>query len=287
MLAMPHLFKYIFNLLPVSEKGEAVNDYVCLTHCTMPRLLLLLLLGPILFASCVSNRNFQKALYFKDSVTEAEKTIAANPVIIQPGDRLNIVITAINKEAADQFNIAAGATGSFASGGYLVDSLGNIQVLQLGNIHVAGFTPQVLQDSLQHRLNDYIKGSIVAVSIANFKVNMMGEIGKPGTLAVPDGNINILQAITQSGDLKPDARRDNILVIREVNGKREFGRVDISSNHVFESPYFYLKQNDIVYIEPDKAKYVTSDVQTIRIIRNIGYGVTIISAIILLQNLFK
>jgi polysaccharide export outer membrane protein len=205
--------------------------------------------------------------------------------MIKPGDRLNISITAINQEAAGQFNISAAGTGT--SAGYLVDSLGNIRLLQLGTLHVTGLTAARLQDTLQQILVNYIKGPVVSVSIANFKVNMMGEIGNPGVLAVPDGNINILQAITQAGDLKPDARRDNILVIREVNGKREFGRVDISTNEVFGSPYFYLRQNDIVYIEPDRKKYQTNDVQMTRIIRNYGFALTVVSGIILLVNLFK
>ncbi len=248
----------------------------------------IILFLPFIFSACVSNKVFRQALYFKDSVTEAEKIVAASPILIKPGDRLSISITAINKDAAEAFNAFTAATAaSSGSGGYLVDSLGNIQLLQLGLIQVAGLTSARLQDSLERQLQNYIKGPIVTVSISNFKVNMMGEIGQPGVLAVPDGNINILQAITQAGDLKPDARRDNILVIREINGKREFGRVDISTNRVFESPYFYLKQNDIVYIEPDKAKYTTSNAQTTRILRNIGYAVTVISAIILLQNLFK
>jgi polysaccharide export outer membrane protein len=242
----------------------------------------------VLSTACVSKKAFREALYFKDSVTEAEKTIAANPVLIMPGDRLNINISAVNKEAADAFNISGGAAATPAGiTGYPVDSVGNIQLLQLGTIHVAGLTTARLQDTLQQQLESYIKGPLVTVTITNFKINMMGEIATPGTLTVPDGNISILQAITQAGDLKADARRDNILVIREINGKREFGRVDISSNHVFESPYYYLKQNDIVYIEPDRKKYQTNDAQMGRIIRNYSFGAAVLTTVILLVNLFK
>lgn len=251
----------------------------------LSRLISLACFLPFIFSACTSNKSFQKALYFKDSITEDEKKVINNPVAILPGDRLSIAITAINKEAADAFNTGMTAGGTTA--GYLVDSSGNIQLLQLGTVHTAGLTTSALRDSLQNQLINYLKGPMVTVSIINFQVNMMGEIGRPGVLAVPDGNINILQAITQSGDLKDDARRDNILVIRQVNGQREFGRVDISSNHVFESPYFYLKQNDIVYIEPDRGKYITSSAQTTRIIRNFGFIITALSTIILLKNLFQ
>lgn len=249
-----------------------------------------LLIAPVLavciFSSCVSNKNFQKVLYFRDSVNQAEKVIAERPTLIMPGDRLNISITAINKEAADAFNVSS-VGSSTASTGYFVDSLGNIQLLQLGVVHVAGLTTGKLQDTLQKQLGNYIKGPVVNVNIINFRVNMMGEITTPGALSVPDGKINILQAITQAGDLKSDARRDNILVIRERNGVREFGRVDITSNHVFESPYFNLQQSDIVYIEPDKNKYIANDAQLTRITRNYTFALTVVSSIVLIISLFK
>lgn len=240
----------------------------------------------IFSTGCVSRKAFEQALYFKDSVTASEKMITNNPVIIRPGDRLSVSITAINKTAAEEFNLSGG-TGSTAASGSLVDSAGNIQLLQLGTVQAAGFTAAQLQDTLQQRLTTYLKGPIVTVSIINFRVNMMGEIGHAGVLDVPDGNINILQAITQAGDLKEDARRDNILVIREVNGKREFGRVDISSNHVFNSPYFYLQQNDVVYIEPDRKKYQGNDAEMTRVMRNYGFAVTVLSTILLVTNLIK
>ncbi len=177
----------------------------------------------IIASSCKPPRYLQHAVYFQDSVTQNEKTIMSNPVVIKPGDRLSIAITAINKEAADAFN----ATAASASG-YLVDSSGNIQILQLGVIHVAGYTTAQLKDTLEQELTNYIKGPLIVVSMSNFQVNMMGEIGRPGTLSVPDGKINILQAITQAGDITQYGRRENILVIREKNGERTFGRVDIS-----------------------------------------------------------
>lgn len=235
---------------------------------------------------CKPPEYLRHAVYFQDSVTAAEKAIMNNPVVIKPGDRLNISITAINKAAAEDFNTAAGGSGAQSGNtGYLVDSTGNIQLLQLGNIHVAGYTTRRLKDTLEQQLLSYVKGPLVTVSIINFQVNMMGEIGHPGALTVPDGKINILQAITQAGDITQYGRRENILVIRETNGERTFGRVDISSNHVFESPYFYLQQNDIVYVEPDKTKF--NDIALSRNLRNLGIGTTVLSVILLVINLAK
>lgn len=251
-------------------------------------------LAAVFFAGCGTPKTFQHAIYLQDSITEAEKKVNSNPAIIMPGDRLSINVTAINKEAAEAFNMSTtsasvGLAGSATPGitGYLVDSVGNIQLLQLGVIKAEGLTPGQLAANLQQQLVNYIKGPIVTVSISNFKINLFGEVTRAGTIVVPDGKINILEAIIQAGDLTLYGRRDNILVIREVNGKREFGRVDISSNRVFESPYFYLKQNDIVYAEPDKTKFISNDVITARNIRNFGFAVTILSTVILLVNLTK
>ena len=240
----------------------------------------------LLFAACGVPKSFQNAVYLKDSVTEAQKKVVSKPAIIKPGDRLAINITAINKEAAQAFTVSAtGATPD--AQGYLVDSLGNIQLLQLGTVHVAGLTSAVLQDSLQRQLESYIKGPVVTVSIANFKITVMGEVTTPGIITVTEDKINILQALTQSGDLTLFAKRDNILVIREENGTREFARLDISSNKIFESPYFNLQQNDFIYVEPNKTKFIANDVITNRNIRNLGLGLTILSTVLLLVTLFK
>ncbi len=242
----------------------------------------------LLLTSCGVPKNFQNAVYLKDSVTDAAKVVVNKPVVIIPGDRLSINITAVNKEAAEAFNkTGTGSTSGENEEGYLVDSTGNIQLLQLGPMHVAGLTPAQLEQNLQQQLESYIKGPLVTVNITNFKINVMGEVTKPGTIIVPDGKMNILEALTQSGDLTIFARRDNILVIREQNGKREFGRVDISSNKIFESPYFNLQQNDFVYVEPDKTKFIANDFITSRNVRNLSIFVTLLSTTVLILTLTK
>lgn len=203
-----------------------------------------------------------------------------------PGDRVSVNITAINKDAADQFNASQSALTPGMSG-YLVDSAGNIVLLQLGKVHVGGLTPEQVQQNLQTQLEDYIKGSVVTVSIANFRINVLGEVTSPGILEVPEGKINILQAISKSGDLTLFAKRDSILVIRETNGKREFGRVDISSNQIFLSPYYNLQQNDVIYVEPDKTKFIANDYIMNRNMRNLGLAMTLVSFAILLVGIFK
>lgn len=249
-------------------------------HKLLPAIAFLMLL-----ASCGIPKQYQRAAYFQDSVTEAEKIINEVPTIIKPGDRLNINITAINKSAAEAFNVTGTAGASLS--GYLVDSLGNIRLLQLGVIHAAGFTAAALQDHLQQQLSGYLKGPLVTVEITNFKVSVFGEVGNPGVIAVPDGKISIIEAIVQSGDLTLFSKRQNILIIRQQDGKREFGRVDITSNQIFESPFYYLRQNDIVYVEADKTKYISNNPRLDRDLRNLGIATGLLSTVFLLVNLFN
>lgn len=239
-----------------------------------------------IISSCGVPKPFQHALYLQDSVTEAEKTIQPNKVVIEPGDRLTIGITAINKEAANEFNmVSAGATA--ATQGYLVDSIGNVQMLQLGTIKAGGLTTVQLAAKLQQQLDSFIIGSIVTVSITNFQVSVFGEVGRAGIITVPDGKLTILDAIIQSGDLGLYGRRDNILVIRQENGKRQFGRIDVNSNRVFESPYYNLKQNDMIYVEADKTKFIQTDPRLDRSLRNLGIATTILSTVLLVISLIN
>jgi polysaccharide biosynthesis/export protein len=236
-----------------------------------------------LLASCGVPKPFQHTTYFTDSITATERIVHDTPTLIQPGDRLDINITAINQEAATAFMVPTSTT----TPGYLVDSLGNIQLLQFGVMHVAGFSTHALADSLQKLIADYLKGPIVTVNIVNFRVRIFGEVATPGILEVPDGKITILDAIIQKGDLGLFAKRQNILVIREENGKREFGRVDITSNQIFNSPFYYLRQNDIVYVEPDKTKFISNNPVLERDLRNLGIAVSLLSTVLLIINLTK
>ena len=237
----------------------------------------------ILLASCGVPKPFQHTTYFTDSITAAEKVVHDTPTLIQPGDRLEISITAINQEAAAAFMAPTSATVP----GYLVDSLGNIQLLQFGRMHVAGFSTPSLADTLEKLVTDYLKGPVVTVNIINFRVRIFGEVGAPGVLEVPDGKITILDAIIQKGDLGLFAKRQNILIIREENGKRTFGRVDITSNQIFNSPYYYLRQNDIVYVEADKTKFISNNPVLERNLRNLGIAVSLLSTVLLIINLTK
>lgn len=248
-------------------------------------------------SSCSTSRNFHDMNYFADSVTAASQTIDPNAsVLIQPGDRLNISVAALNPAAAQQFNIGSGATVSLNTGesgggstqtGYLVDDAGNIQFPQMGTLHVAGFTTQRLETLVQKDLLQFLTDPIVRVNIVNFNVNVLGEVNKPGTLTVQDGKITILEAISRSGDLTINGIRNNILVVREKDGKREFGKIDLASNKIFSSPYFYLRQRDVVYVSMNKNKVLLSDARQQRNFTIISVVFASISAFALVFNALK
>jgi polysaccharide export outer membrane protein len=138
---------------------------------------------------------------------------------------------------------------------YLVDSDGCITFPVVGKVQAAGLSKQELVDNLKAKIAHYIEGDVaVTVNIVNYKVTLMGEVVRPGALNIRNEKMSIIDAIGQSGDLTINGNRKNILVIRENNGVKEFGRVDLTDPAIFASPYYYLRQNDMIYVEPNAAK---------------------------------
>lgn len=187
---------------------------------------------------------------------------------IQPNDMLSILVNCKDVELAQIFNLpvvsyrysakgaAEGGSGVEGILGYLVNEDGTIDFPQLGTIHVAGMTRSELttyiKDQLSH--NGLMKDPIVTIQFLNFKVSVLGEVDRPGTFNVGSERITLFDALSQAGDLTIYGRRDNIKVIREKNGKCIIGSIDLRSDSILKSPYYYLQQNDVVYVEPNKAK---------------------------------
>ncbi len=237
------------------------------------------------FFACGSTKKLQQLIYLQDSTT-ADKTIVQNiEPTIQPGDRISIVVSAFNPASAAPYNLGGGlqgidatagtaaTTGSTTTAGYLVKPDGSIQFPQLGKLEVAGKTLQQLDAILIGMLQKFVTDPVIAISFLNYKVTMLGEIARPGPIPVPGGELTILEAIGIAGDLTIFGKRDNILVIREQNGKREFGRVNLLSKNIFNSPYYHLQQNDVVYVELTKAKAANSD-------QTVTRNVTLVTAVI-------
>jgi polysaccharide export outer membrane protein len=203
---------------------------------------------------------------------------------ICPDDLLTITVTGWDPTVVTPFNPPVWA---YATQGdtyvtpaqqlhtYLVDSDGDINFPVIGKVHAAGLSKQELTLSLQKEIARYLKDPIVNVQIVNYKVTILGDVSRPGALTIRNERITLLEAIGQLGDLTINANRKNILVIRDNNGQKEYGRVDITRPDVFASPYYYLRQNDIVYVEPNKAK-----LKNARYSQGESFNVSIVSAII-------
>lgn len=180
---------------------------------------------------------------------------------IQADDVLSIQVTSRSEKDNALFqsrqNPAAGGAGENALGiqeGYRVDEGGNIYLPYLGKIRAAGKTVLQLRQEISNSLTSYISDATVQVRFLNFRVTIVGEVTRPNAYIIPNERLNILEAIGMAGDFTPYARRNSVLVIRERNQVREFGRINTQDTSLFSSPYFYLRPNDVVYIEPLKAK---------------------------------
>ena len=217
--------------------------------------LIAVFLLPFLFSSCIK---------YKDLITyaETEKFPATpqaitnyKPIVIQPNDILQIQVSSTSELAAAPFNnLAAGGSVN----GYLVDANGNVEIPTLGTVNLTNLTLEEAKEKLKTELQPYFSEKpIVSIRLVNFKVNINGEVRSPGSISVANGRMTMLEAITLAGAFTPYSRRDSILVIREFNNERTFGYINFNSAEAFDSPYFYLQQNDVIYVKPSKLKTTT------------------------------
>lgn len=216
----------------------------------------------VLLTSCFTPK---KVVYLQDLPQGMEQELKADyEAKIKKDDLLQILILAQTPEAAKPFNLSA-LVQDMSTGGnnkdqsaYLVDVNGCVDLPVLGQMMVEGMTTREVKAVITRKLQEknLIKEPVVQVRIQNFKVLMLGEVKSPGAIEVKGERITLLDAISQAGDLTMQGRRDRVAVIREEDGKRTAHYLDLKSKAIFDSPYFYLKQNDVVYVEPNDAKSV-------------------------------
>lgn len=215
-----------------------------------------------MLVSCKTNQ----VSYFQDMTNEKNvlEGVESNyEVTITSDDLLSISVSSIDPNAIAIFNLPV---TTFLKPGvsevsttpvlqsYLVDSKGYIDYPVLGRLKVTGLTRNELAELLKTEISKYAKDPLVTVNIMNFKVSVLGEVTKPGTVSITNERMSVLDAIGMAGDLTINGCRDRVLLIRDNNGKKEYHVFDLTSSDIFKSPYFYLKQNDIIYVEPNKAK---------------------------------
>ena len=263
-------------------------------NLTKSRFLLLIAISYNLF-SCGPTRNL---VYFSDlKENSVYKTSASSDpqIRIQPNDILSITVSSLNIESNALFNrgviqapnAAVNIESSVTPDSYLVSELGNINFPVLGKIKLVDLTREEAIEKMTVKLQQFVKDPIVKIRLTNFKVTVIGEVNKPSTFSVPTERINVLEALGLAGDMTAYGKRENVLLIREKDGVRSTTRLNLNDKLLLSSPYFYMQQNDVLYIEPDKIKEIQASTNT-KTLTIATMTISIVVALIFnFQNIFK
>ena len=254
--------------------------------------------GYVAFVLCIlTSCASQKQISYLQDVSKdyRQKVTIEYEIKIHPDDLLSIMVNSKDPELVQMFNMPMvsyqinNSNAGYSGGqnrilGYLVDKDGNIDFPQLGMIKVQGMTRSELTKYIKEQLisKGLVMDPIVTVQYLNFTVSVMGEVTRPGTFDITSDRITILDALSRAGDLTIYGKRDNVKVIREENGERIVAVVDLRSSDLFSSPYYYLKQNDIVYVEPNNARAGQREINQNR---TIGTFASIVSVLVSLAVL--
>ena len=225
--------------------------------------------------SCTTNRNLA---YFSDtrSLPNAEQPVTNHEEpLIQPDDLLSITVNSLNPESNVLLNngilLPSGNTLSSsdatrkASEGYLVDKSGMIKFPVLGSVKLGGLTRDQAIVKMTDLLEKSVKSPTVNISYLNFRITVLGEVNRPSSFVVPNEHVTLLEALGLAGDMTAYGRREDVLIIREKDGVRHLVRLDLTNKATLTSPYFYLQQNDVVYVEPDKARNLQASTRAVNL----------------------
>ena len=234
--------------------------------------LLLLLALPLLVASCTSYKNVPY-LQNPEAVNDFEETLPLYDAKIMPKDLLSITVNTTDPKAATPFNLTVqtpinaaltniSTTTQPTMQQYLVNNKGEIDFPVIGRLEVGGLTKNEAEDLIRERLKPYLKESpIVTVRMSNYKISVLGEVARPGSFTIGNEKVNVLEALAMAGDMTIYGLRDNVKLIREdESGKRKIINLDLNNAGIVTSPYYYLKQNDILYVTPNETKARNSDI---------------------------
>lgn len=254
------------------------------------QLTLLIVCATVLLSSCA---NTKKLRYFQDlsESTEAKTVSVADftDPTIQPDDILAININTIDAQATYSINSRNGGYsnigvnpqlgGVAAASGYLVDRNGFVDIPVLGKIKLSGSTTLAARDLIAAKAQVSFKNPVIDVRFSNFKITVIGEVNRPASYVIPNEQVTLLDAIGYAGDLTIYGKRENILLIRkDPNGRNLSVKLDLTKKATLNSPYFYLRQNDVIYVEPNKTKVLNNDNN---VIKYITAAATIFTAVVL------
>lgn len=242
------------------------------------------------FTGCVSSKHIP---YFQDiqlvNSAKLDSAVKFTEPRIQPDDILSITIFTLDPNSAAVINqavstptIGGGANTSLnaqATTGFLVDRNGEVELSLIGKVKLSGLTTYEAREFLRTKARQFYKDPNVQIRFANFKVTVLGEVNAPAAYTLPNEKVSVLDAIGLAGDLTIYGKRENVLIVRDDNGKKEFARINLNSSSVFNSPYYYLRQNDLIYVEPNKAKVSANNAAQIQLLGVITSVVTVLALI--------
>ncbi|MCW3073162.1 MAG: polysaccharide export protein [Flaviaesturariibacter sp.] len=249
---------------------------------------LLYLFFILCFSSCLTQK---RAVYnyledIKD--TAAKRSVYIAEPIIQKNDLLSIQISSIStdQKVDPMYNMsmAAGGGQNTQLMGYLVDVRGDIDMPRIGTVHAEGLTKSELEQTIKTRLKDVLMQPTVMIRFLNFRITVLGEVGSPGVLTVPTERLTILEAVGMAGGITEFGTIKNVRVLRENNGIRETGLLDLTSQSIFASRYYQLQQNDVILVDQNSYRLRQADQQ--RITQQVGFALSIITAATLIYSIF-
>lgn len=242
----------------------------------------------LILDSCATKRT--ELGYFKDIENIKSGIFGSTDYTLKvvPDDHLNITVTSLDPQATLVYNLptqlvpvtdqstgTATMVASNTASSYLVNSKGDITFPVFGTLHVEGMTAEQISEMLTKKISQYVEDPIVTVSISRFNVNVLGEVTRPGMVQSQGERFSIIDAISKAGDITQYGVRENVLLIREEDGKKVYHHLDLTDSKIFDSPYFYLKQNDMIYVQPNNIKAENASYNI-----NNGYKVQVTSAVI-------
>jgi polysaccharide biosynthesis/export protein len=240
----------------------------------------------VILTSCASTK---KLTYFNDiaATTGTDSLNLPQQLRVQPGDILQITITTIDKDVSMIFNPMllsnTGPGNNNIEQGYLVDSLGFITLPVAGKIYVKGKTTTTINDDVVAELSKTIRNVYVSTRLINFRISVLGDVAKPGSYKISSERITILDALSMAGDLNVTAKRNDVMIIREVDGVKSYTSLNLNDSKILSSPYYYLSNNDVVYIKPGPNRSFASS-KTLQLLPAILSFISLISTIIILRN---
>lgn len=253
------------------------------------RRFLLPLLFVISLSSCLTQK---RAVYnyledIKD--TSFRKSVFIAEAVIQKNDLLSIQVSSVslNPDVDRDYNlqVQAGAAQNTQLMGYLVDVYGNIDMPRIGTIHAEGLTKSELEQLIRSKLKNVLTQPSVMIRFLNFRITVLGEVGNPGVLTVPTERLSILEAVGMAGGITEYGTIKQVRVLRENNGVRETGLLDLTSQSIFSSKYYQLQQNDVVLV--DQTNYKLRQAEQQRITQQVGFALSIITALTLIYSIFS